>query len=145
MVSIISFTTASILQPECLLWLKEEMCSKLLFLAKSASHKLYCNYPSDDDFYHLGHLGHMRSLPSPFKLSVTGQIRTSIAHSFTFSLSSFFFFSLFAAQVFFSIIIPLLLAGNIQVMAGAGQTLNLLFSVSKHAVFRDLFPGGIWL
>lgn len=56
---------------------------QLLFLAKAASHKLYCNYHSADDFYHLGH---MWSLPSTFKLSVeSSNPCTFIAHSFTSS------------------------------------------------------------
>lgn len=52
---------------------------QLLFLAKAASHKLHCNYPSDDDFHHLRHLGHVRSLPSAFKLSMTGQLQARLS------------------------------------------------------------------
>lgn len=114
---------------------------QLLFLAKAASHKLYCNYRSAYDFYHLGH---MWSLPSTFKLNVKrSNPYTVIAHSFTSSLSFsvaqvLIFFVSFSFSFFLILII-------IQVMTGAGRTLNLLFSVSKYAAFHDSFPGRVWL
>ena len=78
------------------------MYSKLLFLAKAASHKLCFNYPSDDDFYHPGHFGHTRSLPSPFKLSVAGQVHTYLSptpsHPHRVFFFSFFSFFLCARQ-----------------------------------------------
>lgn len=78
--------------------LKKEMCSKLQFLPKAASHKLYCNYPCDEDFYHVGHLGHRRSLPSPFQLPATGQIQTHLSSTPAHPPLSFYF--LFEAEDF---------------------------------------------
>lgn len=84
------------------------------------------------------------SLLSPFKLSVAGQIHAHLSltpshpHPF-FPPYNFFFIYLFFRPP------PLLLITNIQDITGAGWTLNLLFSVSKHAVFHDSFPGEIWL
>lgn len=49
----------------------------------------------------------------------------------------------FVTQIFF--LFHLLLVNNIQVMTGAGRTLNLLFSASKYAAFQNSFPDRIWL
>jgi len=125
------------------------MCSNYCFLAKAASHKLYCNYRSADDVYHLGHLGHMWSSPSTFKLPVRGQIHTHlsptslhpprpfiVAHVVSFSFSFFFF--------------CVVLVNNIQVLTGAGRTSNLLLSVLKRCAFHGSFqahsgsPDSVW-
>lgn len=71
--------------------LKRRGVLQLLFLAKAASHKLYYNYRSDDDFYHLGHLGHTWSWPSTFKLSVKGRIHTHLSLTPSHLPASFFF------------------------------------------------------
>lgn len=118
--------------------LKRRGVLQLLFLAKAASHKLYYNYRSDDDFYHLGHLGHTWSWPSTFKLSVKGRIHTHLSLTPSHLPASFF-----VTQIFF--LFHLLLVNNIQVMTGAGRTLNLLFSASKYAAFQNSFPDRIWL
>ena len=58
---------------------------QLLFLAKAASHKLYCNYRPADDFYHL--FGHMWSFARRvFQLCVKkkGQKKGQIIHVFFF-------------------------------------------------------------
>lgn len=103
---------------------------QLLFLAKAANHKLYCNYCSDGDFYHHGHLGHMWSLPSTFQLSRKGQIHTHLSPTPSHPPPCLFV----VAQVLFFCV---LLVNNIQVNDRCWADIKpAVFCVQVHRVSR---------
>ena len=137
------------------LWLKRRDVLQLLFLAKAASHKLYCNYRPADDFYHL--FGHMWSFARRvFQLCVKKKKKKKRSNPYTFfflfiahSFSSYASFCV--AQVF----VPFLLLFFF--LSTTSQSHDRCWADIKPAAFfffclqvltprfTTHFPGRVWL